>query len=125
MRTGALDVQSAEEDWSSQNAVSGKTVADDDSFHRPREPDLQELRKTKCTVNLIAQIGEGDQELEAVILNCVVRYVPRNADGRMAMELGSDERHMAVPLTKPGLTDDKVKEAGTQSEAVRVEHLRC
>ena len=111
MRAGALDVQSAEEDWSSQNAVSGKTDADEDSFHRPRQPDLHELLKTKCTVELVAQIGEVDQELEAVILNCVVRYVPRGADGRMAMELGPDQRHVEVPLTEPEPTDGKIKAA--------------
>ena len=40
--------------------------------------DLHELLKTTCTVKLVAHIGDGDKEQDAVILNRVVR----DADGR-------------------------------------------
>ena len=54
----------------------------------------------------------GEQEQESVILNRVV-YVPRDADGRMAMELGPDQRLVEVLLAEPWVADGNVKEAAT------------
>ena len=72
---------------------------------------LRELLKTKYTVKLFAQIGDGDQQQEAVNLNRVVRYVPKDADGRMAMEC-EPERHVDVLLTEWEAAD-KVRGAAT------------
>ena len=42
---------------------------------------LHEVLKTIYTVKLVAQTGEGDQEQEAVVLNWLVRNMPRATSG--------------------------------------------
>ena len=61
----------------------------------------------------LRKIRNVDPEKEAVTLTRVVRYVPKDADGLMAMELDPDQGHVDVLLTALGLTDDKVKGAAT------------
>ena len=51
------------------------------------------LLSSKCTAKTMAIVGEGDREQEAVTLNRVIRYVPRNENGLMAMEVEGDARH--------------------------------
>ena len=48
---------------------------------------LQELLKTKYTAKLVAQIGDGEREQEAVILSPVVRCVPRGCRRLKVMAL--------------------------------------
>ena len=43
-----------------------------------------------CTGNLVAHIG-SEQRPEAIILNWVVRKVPKDADGRVTMEPEPDQ----------------------------------
>ena len=61
-------------------------------FKNAAVKDLPDLLNTQCTVKLVAQIGEGDQEHEAVKLNRVVRYVLWDADGQTAMGLELHQR---------------------------------
>ena len=67
---------------------------------------LHELLKTECTVKLVTGVGGSNREQEAVILNQVVRNVPKVADGRMAVELEPDQRHVEGLLTELKWPDD-------------------
>ena len=46
----------------------------------------EELLKNKFTIKVVSVIGDGSLQQEVVILNRIVRYVPRNTAHRMAME---------------------------------------
>ena len=76
---------------------------------------LHELLTSKYTVKLLTQIGEGDQQQEALLLNWFVRYEPRDADGRGGNGTGTrSETCGGRPNgTELGLTDGKVEEAAT------------
>ena len=66
---------------------------------------LCDLSNTKYTVKLVARIGDGNREKASVISKRVVRQVPKDADGRMALELGPDKRHLELFLTELDQTD--------------------
>ena len=70
---------------------------------------VEQLLKSKYTVNVISVIGDGDLQLEAVILNRIVRYVPSNEANRMAMEIEPDQRHVDILLREHGLDDSRSK----------------
>ena len=63
---------------------------------------VEQLPKSKYTVNVVAVIGDGSSQQEVVILNRLVRYVPPNATNRIAMEI-DNQRHVDILLREHGL----------------------
>ena len=86
---------------------------------------LEQLLKSKYTVKVVSVIGDGSLLQEAVILNRIVRYVPRNTAHRVAMEIEPDQRHVDILLRVHGLDGSRSKGVDTsESEEVRVAGVR-
>jgi len=97
--------------WDGRMLVHGDDfflLADEDAVQ-----DMHRLLGSKYTVKLMAKIGEGDQVQEAVILNRIVRYVPRNEHGKMQMEIEADQRHVEVLIQEFGLRESRSKGVDT------------
>ena len=73
---------------------------------------VEQLLKSKYTVKVVAVIGDGSSQQEAVILNRIVRHVPPNSN-RMAMEIEPDQRHVDILLREHGLDDSRSKGVDT------------
>ena len=74
---------------------------------------VEQLLKSKYTVKVVAVIGDGSSQQEAVILNRIVRNVPPNSTNRMAMEIETDQRHVDILLREHGLDDSRSKGVDT------------
>ena len=74
---------------------------------------VEQLLQSKYTVKVVAVIGDGSSQQEAVILNRIVRYVPPNSTNRMAMEIEPDQRDVDILLRKHGLDDSRSKGVDT------------
>ena len=64
---------------------------------------------SKYTVKMLANFGGEDVVVETVVLNRVVRYVPKGPNGKQAMELEADQRHVEVLIEELGLGFATVK----------------
>ena len=97
--------------------------------HATAATSLQELLKTNCTAEIIAQIGDGDQAQEAVILKRVARFCAegcRRSDGHGTRKMY--QRHVDVLLAELEVADDQVISAVTprvKTKSSKVEIFRC
>ena len=64
-------------------------LADEDAANA-----MLKLLQTAYKVKEVVRIGYGSQPQEAVILNRIVRYVPKGQNGLPCMELEADNRHV-------------------------------
>ena len=85
-------------------------LADEDAANS-----MLKLMETAYKVKEVARIGYGSQPQEAVILNRIVRYVPKGQNGLPCMELEADNRHVQL------LIDDLVATA-KPVDTPRVKH---
>ena len=74
---------------------------------------VEQLLKSKYTVQVVSVIGDGSLQQEAVIRNRFVRYVPQNKSNKMAMEIEPDQRHVDILLREHGLDDFRSKGVDT------------
>ena len=93
--------------WDARMLVHGDDfvmLADEDAISH-----MDSLLKSKYTVKMLANMGDGDKVEEAVVLNRVIRYVPCGPNGKEVMELEADQRHVEVIVEELGLNATNAK----------------